>query len=27
VLKTNFPDASLDIDLSGRRKTPWWQLW
>ena len=27
VLKTNFPDASLDTDLSGRRKTPWWQLW
>jgi outer membrane protein assembly factor BamD len=26
VLKTNFPNSSLDTDL-GRRKTPWWQLW
>lgn len=26
VLKTNFPNSSLDTDL-GRRKAPWWQLW
>ena len=27
VLKANFPNATLNTDLSGRRKTPWWQLW
>lgn len=27
VLKANFPNATVNADLSGRRKTPWWQLW
>jgi len=27
VLKANFPNSTVDTDLSGRRKTPWWQLW
>jgi outer membrane protein assembly factor BamD len=27
VLKTNFPNATIDTDVFGRRKTPWWQLW
>jgi len=27
VLKANFPNATVNTDLSGRRKTPWWQLW
>jgi outer membrane protein assembly factor BamD len=27
VLKANFPNSSLNTDLAGRRKTPWWQLW
>jgi outer membrane protein assembly factor BamD len=27
VLKANFPNATANADLSGRRKTPWWQLW
>ena len=27
VLQTNFPNATMNVDLMGRRKTPWWQLW
>jgi len=27
VLKTNFPNASIDVDLAGRRKAPWWRPW
>ena len=27
VLQTNFPSATMNVDLMGRRKTPWWQLW
>ncbi|HEX4236205.1 MAG TPA: outer membrane protein assembly factor BamD [Caldimonas sp.] len=27
VLKTNYPTSTVNVDLMGRRKTPWWQLW
>ena len=27
VLHANFPNATMNVDLMGRRKTPWWQLW
>ena len=27
VLHTNFPNATTNVDLMGRRKTPWWQVW
>jgi len=27
VLKTNFPNATIDVDLAGRRKGPWWRPW
>ena len=27
VLKANFPNASIDADVSGRRKSPWWRPW
>jgi outer membrane protein assembly factor BamD len=27
VLQTNFPNATMNVDLMGRKKTPWWQLW
>ena len=27
VLKTNFPNSTINTDVFGRRKTPWWQLW
>jgi outer membrane protein assembly factor BamD len=27
VLKTNYPNARVDVDLSGRRKAPWWRPW
>jgi outer membrane protein assembly factor BamD len=27
VLKTNFPSATIDVDLAGRRKAPWWRPW
>jgi len=27
VLKTNFPNATIDVDLAGRRKAPWWRPW
>ncbi len=27
VLKTNFPNSTINTDVFGRRKTPWWQMW
>jgi len=27
ILKANYPDASIDADLAGRRKAPWWRPW
>src|SRR5436190_20840693 len=27
VLKTNFPNATIDVDLASRRKGPWWRPW
>jgi outer membrane protein assembly factor BamD len=27
VLKSNFPGATIDTDIFGRRKSPWWKLW
>ena len=27
VLKSNFPSATIDTDVFGRRKSPWWKLW
>ncbi|MDQ6640627.1 MAG: outer membrane protein assembly factor BamD, partial [Pseudomonadota bacterium] len=27
VLKTNFPNSTINTDVFGRRKTPWWQIW
>ena len=27
VLKANFPTSTINTDVFGRRKTPWWQLW
>ena len=27
ILKANFPNATIDADLSGRRRSPWWQPW
>ena len=27
VLKTNFPNATINVDASASRRTPWWQLW
>jgi outer membrane protein assembly factor BamD len=27
VLKTNFPNSTVDTDVFGRRKTPWWRPW
>jgi outer membrane protein assembly factor BamD len=27
VLKTNFPNSTINTDVFGRRKAPWWQLW
>ena len=27
VLKTNFPNATIDADLSRRRNSPWWRPW
>jgi len=27
ILKANFPTATIDADLSGRRRSPWWQPW
>ena len=27
VLKTNFPNATIDVDVFGKQSTPWWKLW
>ncbi len=27
VLKTNFPNSTINTDVFGRPKTPWWLLW
>jgi outer membrane protein assembly factor BamD len=27
VLKTNFPNSTINTDVFGRKKAPWWQLW
>ena len=27
VLKTNFPNSTIDTDVFGRRKSAWWKLW
>jgi outer membrane protein assembly factor BamD len=27
VLKANYPNATIDADLAGRRKSPWWRPW
>ena len=27
VLKANYPNAAIDVDLAGRRKSPWWRPW
>ena len=27
VLKTNFPNASINVDAFGKQATPWWKLW
>ena len=27
VLKTNFPNSTINTDVFGGRKVPWWQLW
>jgi outer membrane protein assembly factor BamD len=27
VLKTNFPNATIDVDVFGKQATPWWKLW
>ncbi len=27
ILKANFPNSTINADVFGRRKTPWWQLW
>jgi outer membrane protein assembly factor BamD len=27
VLKTNFPNATIDVDVFGKQSTPWWKIW
>ena len=27
VLKTNFPNATINVDVFGKQQTPWWKLW
>ncbi len=27
VLKTNFPNATTDVDVFGKQPTPWWKIW
>ncbi|HEV7577507.1 MAG TPA: outer membrane protein assembly factor BamD [Caldimonas sp.] len=27
VLKANFPSSTINTDVFGRRKAPWWQIW
>ena len=27
VLKANFPNATVDTDVFGRRQSPWWRPW
>ena len=27
VLKANYPNATIDADLSRRRNSPWWRPW
>ena len=27
VLKTNFPNATINVDVFGKQATPWWKLW
>ncbi|HEY4957030.1 MAG TPA: outer membrane protein assembly factor BamD [Caldimonas sp.] len=27
ILKTNFPASTIDTDVFGNRKSPWWKLW